>query len=181
MATTPVSASNSPQGLAQTLVTKFDRNGDQKLDADEFWSLLVKIAEQLVANAPAASGASGTSTLSATALRTTSALAASITTVGANLPFEGFNFDRVQDPQKSAKDAFAALAKRSTYMPRTKPECEQWFNTFIREGMEELGYTIHWVQGDKFQVTAREGVYNIDFVRAAGGDNPGIQWYAEEA
>lgn len=181
MATTPVSASNSTQTLAQALVQKFDKDGDQKLDANEFWTLIQRIAEQLTLNAPARSAATATSAISPTPIRSTSALTAPVTAVGANLPFEGFNFNRVQDPQKSAKDAFAALAKRSTYMPHTKAECEEWFNTHIRQGMEELGYTIHWVQGDKFQVTAREGVYNIDFVRAAGGDNPGIQWLAEKA
>jgi len=174
MATTPVSSSDPIQTLAQTILQRFDRNADGQLNADEFFSLLKQIAQQLNTNASQASG-----TKTAAAVTTTA-----LTTLGpakGRVLLEGFNLAREQNPQKSAKDAFAMLAQRADYMPRTKADCETWFNTYIRQGMEELGYQIHWVQGDKFRVTAREGVYDIDFVRGAGGDDPALQWLAEPA
>jgi hypothetical protein len=174
MATTPVSSSDSIQTLARTILQRFDRNADGQLNADEFFSLLKQIAQQLNTNAGQASGTKTAAAVTTTALTTLAA-------PKGRVPLEGFNLAREQNPQKSAKDAFAMLAQRADYMPRTKPDCEAWFNTYIRQGMEELGYQIHWVQGDKFRVTAREGVYDIDFVRGAGGDDPALQWLAEPA
>jgi hypothetical protein len=175
MATTPVSASDPIQTLARTILQRFDQNGDGQLNADEFWSVLKQIAQQLNA------GTGQSAATSTTAAVGTAAITAPLAAVNPRVRLEGFNLAREQNPQKSAKDAFAMLAQRSGYLPRTKPECEAWFNTYIRQGMEDLGYQIHWVQGDKFRVTAREGVYDIDFVRGAGGDDPALQWLAEAA
>jgi len=174
MATTPVSSSDSIQTLARTILQRFDRNADGQLNADEFFSLLRQVAQQLNTDAGQASGTKTAAAVTTTALTTLAA-------PKGRLPLEGFNLGREQNPQKSAKDAFAMLSQRADYMPRTKADCEAWFNTYIRQGMEELGYQIHWVQGDKFRVTAREGVYDIDFVRGAGGDDPALQWLAEPA
>lgn len=98
----------------------------------------------------------------------------------------GFDFGQDaanRDIGKSAKYAFSYLADRASSagapMPRTKQEAEQWFTQHIAPGLQQLGYAVEWVQGDKAQVRTREGVDIIDFVIGADGDNPTLGWQSE--
>ena len=95
--------------------------------------------------------------------------------------FEGFNFDREQNVEKSAKDAFASLASASGAVPATKSEAESWFNANVKSGMEELGHKVDWVKGDKFQFSNWQGSWVVDFVRGADGPNPAFTWLADPA
>jgi hypothetical protein len=100
---------------------------------------------------------------------------------GAGGRFEGFDLGRAQDPQKSAKDAFAMLASKAGSMPRTKADAEQWFNSSIKTEFEALGHKVNWVKGDKFSFTNWQGTYTVDFVRGADGDSPAFWWGVENA
>ena len=169
-----ISTAQSIEALSQMIKT-YDRNNDGSLNAEEFFELLKQVASQ--GKVPGAQHASPVALATSTALTATLPVQA----IGPAPIFEGFNFERVQNPQKSAKDAFAMLAKRAGTMPMTKPDAESWFNARIKPGLEELGYTVHWVQGDKFKVTAREGDFVVDFVRGCGGPDPALAWMAERA
>lgn len=168
MAVNSVSAANPLQDLASLLLNNFDTNKDGSLSSDEFAGLVTKLAAQF--NVPA--------TAASTAYKTTSATAP-IVSLGSSGRFEGFDLVRAQDPQKSAKDAFAMLAGQAGSMPRTKVEAEQWFNTNIKAEFEALGHKVNWVEGDKFSFTNWQGTFTVDFVRGADGDDPAFAWQAE--
>ena len=52
---------------------------------------------------------------------------------------EGFAFDRLQDPNKSAKDAFAYLSNQAPPPPiHDKAALGQWFTQYIQPGMDAL-------------------------------------------
>lgn len=109
--------------------------------------------------------------------------------VGSGYNFAGFDF--AQDPAnrdvgKSAKYAFAHLAsqaaKSGAPAPRTKAEAEAWFKQYVAPGMNELGFTVHKVVGDKAFISAPEhpqGAW-VDFlVGADGGGATPLAWQAE--
>ena len=90
------------------------------------------------------------------------------TGVSANYPFEGFNFDREQNPGKSAKDAFAYLANQAPPPPfENKAALGEWFSTYIKPGMDELGHKVLAVSGDTFTCSNWQGTGVVDFVRGA--------------
>jgi hypothetical protein len=97
------------------------------------------------------------------------------------VPFEGFNFERLQNPQKSAKDAFAQAVKNAPPPPgEDKQALEEWFNQYIRPQMEALGHRINWVKGDKMNFTSPEGTFTVDFLRGAGAPGWAVAWQVEE-
>jgi hypothetical protein len=102
---------------------------------------------------------------------------------GGGLPFSGFDLNRAQDPTKSAKDAFAALAQQAPPMTDTsKAGAEAWFREHIAPGMEAAGYKIYDLQGDKAWVGSREdpeGRVPVDWLINAGGSNVQIGWQPE--
>lgn len=165
MSTVQATSTTVVQDLAQRLLKTFDTNADGQLGQEEFGAFL----SQLMNGITTASG-----TLSAGPQLQT--LSRGITNRGL---FEGFDFDREQNVQKSAKDAFASLADSYGSVPATKAQAESWFNQNIRSGMEQLGHKIDWVKGDKFQFTNWQGTYVVDFVRGADGPNPAFTWLAE--
>jgi hypothetical protein len=93
--------------------------------------------------------------------------------------FTGFDFQRGQDPSKSAKDAFASLAQAATDpMPRDKASATAWFQKWIAPGLEKLGYKVHWVDGDKAMISTRENPNGeeIDWIRGLGGGAEAFAW-----
>jgi hypothetical protein len=94
--------------------------------------------------------------------------------------FTGFDFNREQDRSKSAKDTFAYYggANAGGNAWATKDGAEDWFNQFIRPGLEDEGYKVGEVVGDTAFVHTRENPEGtwIDFVRGADGDDPALQW-----
>lgn len=168
--TTPVQSSTAVQDLARTLMQTFDKNGDNQLGGDEFKHFLGQLLGGI-------NGAGGT--LTATAAAQPQVLSRG--GIENKHLFEGFNFDREQLVEKSAKDAFAMLAGRTGSVPPTKAGAEAWFNQHIKAGMEELGHKIDWVQGDKFQFSNWQGTWVVDFVRGADGPNPAFWWGADPA
>lgn len=97
------------------------------------------------------------------------------------VPFEGFNFEREQNPQKSAKDAFAQAVKNAPPPPgEDKQALEVWFNQYIRPQMEALGHRINWAKGDKMNFTSPEGTFTVDFLRGAGAPGWAVAWQVEE-
>jgi len=96
--------------------------------------------------------------------------------------FEGFNFDREQNPGKSAKDAFAMLANQAPPPPlNDKAALGQWFEQFIRPGMDALGHHVTGVNGDSFTYGNDEGNFTVDYGRGAGAENGALAWQAEGA
>lgn len=168
--TTPVQSSTAVQDLARSLMQTFDKNGDSQLGSDEFDDFL----GQLLGGIKTAGGTLTAGT--GPQLQTLSRGAVENTHL-----FEGFNFDREQLVEKSAKDAFAMLAGKTGSVPATKAGAEAWFNQNIKAGMEELGHKVDWVQGDKFQFSNWQGTWVVDFVRGADGPNPAFWWGADPA
>lgn len=172
MSTVQATSATAVQDLAQSLIKTFDANSDGQLAQDEFGAFL----SQLMSGIQTASGTlTASSQTAATGLQTLSkgALRRDL--------FEGFNFDREQNVEKSAKDAFASLASAAGAVPATKVEAESWFNANIKQGMEALGHKVDWVEGDKFQFTNWQGSWVVDFVRGADGPNPSFTWLADPA
>lgn len=171
MSTVQATSATAVQDLASSLIKSFDANGDGQLAQDEFGAFL----SQLMNGIQTASGTLAASTQTGGGLQTLSK-----GTLRREL-FEGFNFDREQNVEKSAKDAFASIASGVGSVPSTKAEAESWFNANIKSGMEALGHKIDWVQGDKFQFTNWQGSWVVDFVRGADGPNPALSWLANPA
>ncbi|HQZ37542.1 MAG TPA: hypothetical protein PLH72_00780 [Vicinamibacterales bacterium] len=151
-------ATGAVQQLADSLMNRFDANNDGQLSKEEFSGLLGELMGSLKNSGSFNQGEGG-----------------------GNVKFEGFDFGRAQDPQKSAKDAFAKIAREVGSMPLTKSEAETWFNTHVKGAFEELGHKVNWVEGDKFQFTNWQGTYTVDFVRGADGPDPAFWWGADPA
>lgn len=99
--------------------------------------------------------------------------------VSPKYPFEGFDFEREQNPGKSAKDAFAYLANMAPPPPfENKAALGEWFKTHIQPGMDQLGHKILSVQGDTFTMTNWQGTGTVDFVRGAGAPGAAFHWGA---
>ena len=97
-------------------------------------------------------------------------------------PFEGFDFAREQNVQKSAKDAFADLAKKAGPAPlNDKAQLGAWFSQHIQPGMDALGHKVSSVDGDKFRFKNWQGEYDVDYGRGAGADGGALAWQATDA
>ena len=177
MSTVQATSATAVQDLAKNLIKSFDANSDGQLGQDEFGTFLSNLMSgiQTANGTLSASSQTAASQTAGTGLQTLSkgALRRDL--------FEGFNFDREQNVEKSAKDAFASLASAAGAVPATKGEAESWFNQNIKQGMESLGHKVDWVQGDKFQFSNWQGSWVVDFVRGADGPNPGFTWLADPA
>jgi hypothetical protein len=129
-------------------------------------------AAQAQANAAAATPAAGATPAGAAAGAS-----------GGGLQFSGFDFNRAQDPSKSAKDAFAAAAQQAPPMTDTsKAGAEAWFREHIAPQMEAAGYKVYDLQGDKAWIGSKEdpeGKTPVDWLINAGGSNPQIGWQPE--
>jgi len=98
------------------------------------------------------------------------------------LPFEGFDFTRPQNIQKSAKDAFADLARRAPQPPplENKSALGAWFNQYISPGMTALGHKVLNANGDYFSFENGQGRFGIDFGRGAGAPGGALAWQATD-
>ena len=100
--------------------------------------------------------------------------------------YSAFNTARQQDPGKSAKDAFAMISNQAPPPPfGNRAQLSQWFNTYIRPGMEALGHHVISANEDGFTYSNGEGTFFIDFAQNAGAA-PGsmlqrLQWNASPA
>lgn len=96
--------------------------------------------------------------------------------------FEGFDFVRPQNTQKSAKDAFADLSKKAPDAPiGDKNALGAWFSQYIQPGMDSLGHKVSSVQGDKFTYGNHEGNFTVDYGRGAGAPGGALAWMADPA
>lgn len=167
-----------PAYLNQIIRGQGWEEGDRWMGQDQLAYVLDAFAQQApgdragraAANAAAAQqGAQATTPGGATAGGT-----------GGGLPFSGFDFNRAQDPSKSAKDAFASLAQQAPQLTDTsKAGAEAWFRQHIAPGLEAAGYKVYDVQGDKAWIGSREdpeGNTPVDYLINAGGSNPQIGW-----
>lgn len=122
--------------------------------------------------------------------------AATPTTSYKNTPYTGFNtagndysaFNtaRLQDPGKSAKDAFVYLSNQAPPPPfHDKKALANWFNTYIAPGMNALGHKVISVNEDGFTYSNHEGTFFIDFAQNAGATSGSmlqrLQWNASPA
>jgi hypothetical protein len=95
---------------------------------------------------------------------------------------EGFDFAREQNPERSAKDAFAWLSNQAPPPPLAdKNALMIWFNTYIQPGMQKLGHNVTDVQGDKFRFNNWQGDFWVDYGRGAGAENGALAWQADYA
>lgn len=106
-------------------------------------------------------------------------------TTGGN-DYSAFNTARQQDPGKSAKDAFVLISNQAPPPPfHSKAAMAQWFNTYIRPGMESLGHKVTSVGEDGFTFSNHEGTFFVDFGQnsgaAAGSMLQRLQWLASPA
>ena len=90
--------------------------------------------------------------------------------------FGGFDLQRDQNPNKSAKDRFAELSARSGVDPNTeftgeggKAAAEAWFRKHIMPGLIESGYEVLEVKGDQAYIKSWDGEGWTDFIVNAGG------------
>src|SRR5262249_38304852 len=69
------------------------------------------------------------------------------------------------------------LAQQSGVMPRSKAEAEQWFNQYIKPGMQAAGFQVDQVKGDSAFIHTRENPQGewVDFVRGAGSNDRNYQ------
>jgi len=155
MAVTSTTGTGALEQLAASLMSRFDANNDGSLSKAEFSGLLGQLMGT-IGTAPFKEGEAG-----------------------GRAKFEGFDFSRAQDPQKSAKDAFAKIAREVGSMPLTKSEAESWFNQHVKTAFEALGHKVNWVTGDKFSFTNWQGTYTVDFLRGADGPDPAFWWGAD--
>lgn len=96
--------------------------------------------------------------------------------------FEGFDFQRAQDPNRSAKDAFADLSRRAPVAPtHDKNALGQWFQQHIRPGMQSLGHNVTDAGGDGFRFNNWQGDFWVDFGRGAGAPGGALAWQADPA
>lgn len=96
--------------------------------------------------------------------------------------FEGFNFNRDQDVNKSAKDSFAELSQRAPAAPiEDKNALGQWFQQYIQGGMNDRGHKVESVNGDAFTYGNHEGKFTVDYGRGAGAPGGALAWQAEAA
>lgn len=94
--------------------------------------------------------------------------------------FEGFDFTRPQNVQKSAKDSFAELSNKAPLAPiQDKQALGQWFQQYIQNGMNERGHKVSAVDGDKFRYANHEGDFWVDYGRGAGAPGGALAWQAE--
>ena len=94
--------------------------------------------------------------------------------------FEGFNQERQQDPNKSAKDAFAYLADQAPPRPEDKGALATWFHTYIEPGMNALGHKVVDVNGDTFRFQNQQGDFTVDYVRGAGAPGSAFAWQVQD-
>lgn len=100
--------------------------------------------------------------------------------------YSAFNTQRLQDPGKSAKDAFAMISNNAPPPPfQDKQAMAQWFNQNIRPSMDALGHQVLSVSEDGFTYTNPEGTFFVDFGQNSGAA-PGtalqrLQWNATPA
>lgn len=100
--------------------------------------------------------------------------------------YSAFNTGRQQDPNKSAKDAFAYLTNKAPAPPfGSKSQLASWFNTYIRPGMDALGHKVISVGDDSFTYTNGEGTFTVDYAQNAGAPTGSmlqrLQWGATPA
>lgn len=156
MAVTTTTGLGAVEQLANSLMNRFDANNDGRLSQAEFSGLLGELLGAVKADRVQPGEGEG-----------------------GGVKFEGFDFGRPQDPQKSAKDAFARIAREIGSMPLTKAEAQTWFNSHVKDRLEALGHKVNWVEGDKFSFTNWQGTYTVDFVRGADGPDPALWWGAD--
>ena len=157
MAVTSTTGTNAVEQLAQSLMNRFDANKDGKLSANEFSSFVGQLMGLF-------GGGTDLERIPEEPLK-----------------FEGFDFSRAQNPERSAKDAFAKLAREAGSMPKTKDQAEAWFNSHIKSSFEALGHRVNWVKGDKCSFTNWQGTFTVDFIRGADGPDPAFWWGADRS
>lgn len=100
--------------------------------------------------------------------------------------YSAFNTGRQQDPGKSAKDAFAMISNQAPPPPfNSKAGMANWFNTYVRPGMDALGHKVISVNEDGFTYSNHEGTFFVDFGQNSGAATGSmlqrLQWNATPA
>lgn len=170
----------APEYLNQILQGQGWQQGDRWMGQDS----LAYVLDQFASQAPGERQAQAAANAAAASPAGAAPAGASAGGTGGGLQFSGFDFNRAQDPSKSAKDAFAAAAQNAPPMTDTsKAGAEAWFREHIAPQMEAAGYKIYDLQGDKAWVGSREdpeGKTPVDWLINAGGSNPQIGWQPDD-
>jgi hypothetical protein len=171
-----------PAYLNEILQGQGWQQGDRWMGQDSLAYVLDAFAAQAPGERAAQAAANAAAAQEGTQAATPAGAAAGAN--GGGLQFSGFDFNRAQDPSKSAKDAFAAAAQKAPPMTDTsKAGAEAWFREHIAPQMEAAGYKIYDLQGDKAWVGSKEdpeGKTPVDWLINAGGSNPQIGWQPDD-
>lgn len=107
--------------------------------------------------------------------------------------YTGFDFNqdaKNRDTGKSAKYAFAEATRQAAESGvgdiwKTKAGAQLFAEQYVKPYMEEHGFKVIKIEGDKIWVLTREDVENgntagteVDFVVNADGENPALAWQA---
>jgi hypothetical protein len=167
----------TPEYLDQIIRGQGWEDGDRWMGQDQLAYVLDAFAQQ--APGDRAATAASNAAAATPAAGTTPAGAAG----PARYAMEGFDLQRAQDPSFSAKDAFAAAAQAAPEPPpgEDKAALGDWFTRHVLPSMEQQGFKINWVEGDKINVTGPQGTGTIDWYRGAGAPGGALAWQADDA
>jgi hypothetical protein len=173
MSTTPVQAGNALGQLASTLFKSYDVNGDGRLDADEFSTLVAKLTGAL---APAAAGQASAATSPSYASR---ALPASASPRAVRARLEGFDHAKLADTaHRTQKYIFARVAQQTDLTSVTdKASAEAVLRSMV-PSLQSAGLEVLDVKGDKIKVVGQHSGREvwIDVIRGANSATPAFQW-----
>lgn len=149
--------------LAQSLVQKFDTNGDGSLTTQEFTSFLTSFVGSLGTGGRGASAAADS--------------ASHPDRIGGS-PMEGFDFRKIGDPSvTTVKYKFARVAQNWNLNGVTDMAAAESLLNSMRGELEANGVTVLAVSKDKLQILDDFGRPGwVDVIRGAGAPGSAWQW-----
>ncbi|MDP1569159.1 MAG: hypothetical protein Q8L86_04075 [Vicinamibacterales bacterium] len=187
-----ISNGNPIQELARQLVQKFDTNRDGQLTTQEFTGFLTTFLGSLGKDgAASATATAGSGAGVAQGYQVASAETGLLAGRGGGYAYGGFDFNQAaanRDVTKSAKYAFAEATRRAEEqgagtMWHTKAGAEQFARQYVKPFLEQQGFSVHEIVGDKMRVSTREnpGGEWVDFVENVDGAHPRLAWQSDGA
>lgn len=184
-----ISTGNPLQELARQLVQKFDTDRDGQLTTQEFTSFLTNFLGTIGGDGKTAAAAGAGL---AQGYQVPAPASEGITAGrGGGYAYGGFDFSQPaanRDITKSAKYAFAEATRLAEEqgagtMWHSKAGAEQFARQYVQPFLEQQGFTVHEIVGDKMRVSTREnpGGEWVDFVEGADGANPRLAWQSDGA
>jgi len=171
MSVSPLASGPSIVDVARQIVQRFDTNGDGRLDADEFSSLMGRLTGQGTLAPSAAGGA----TVAAAAPVLYAAPETGLRERSAVL--EGFNHEKLANlNHRTPKYIFARVAQQADLAGvRDKAGAEAVLRSLLPD-LQTAGLDVLDVRGDSLKLRIEGRETWIDVVRGASSGNPAFQW-----